>query len=334
MSAFALFEDTSCKACGSTSAPTQIGMVFDHEYRSVDLEFRVVKCNECGLVYLKPRPDGSELGRIYPESYYSYHLAASSTEPDTRPSFVQRLFQQRNQKGLAAKLALSGFKPGAFSRPIRVLDVGCGVGAQLDLFKALLPNAELHGVEIGELAIRKTRAKGYTGYHGRFEDIDLPAGYFDIVYSSHVIEHVENPLGFLEKCHAVSAPNATIIIETPNTDCVEFNALQARHWGGYHAPRHFYLFNPQNIATMASRSGLSQIAARSYPSPAFWNWTCHSILTQVASPKIADALFPPVTIFYGGFRSLVLLGSFSVLENLILKLTGRASAFWIAFSKV
>jgi 2-polyprenyl-3-methyl-5-hydroxy-6-metoxy-1,4-benzoquinol methylase len=165
---------------------------------------------------------------------------------------------------LSAKLALSGFKAETLTRPARVLDVGCGVGAQLDMFKALLPSAECYGVEIGELAVRKTRSKGHTAYHGRFEDIDLPQGYFDIVYSSHVIEHVEDPMGFLAKCSAVSSPQAIIIIETPNTDCVEFEFLKARHWGGYHAPRHFYLFNPKNMTTMAARTGLSEIVARSY----------------------------------------------------------------------
>jgi SAM-dependent methyltransferase len=333
MSAFALFEDTACKACGSASPPSEIGRVFDHEYRSVDIEFRVVSCSECGLVYLKPRPDGSELGRIYPKSYYSYHLSANSPGAGTRLSYVQRLFQERNRKAMSVKLALSGFKPESFSRPVRVLDVGCGVGTQLDMFKALLPEAELHGVEIGELAVQKTRERGHTAYHGRFEDMQLPARYFDIVYSSHVIEHVEDPLGFLEKCNAISSPDATIIIETPNTDCVEFDFLKRGHWGGYHAPRHFYLFNPKNMATMASRVGLIGIVARSCPSPAFWNWTCHSMLMKVAGTRIADTLFPPVTIFYGGIRSFVLLGSFSVLESMILKMTGRASAFWIAFSK-
>jgi 2-polyprenyl-3-methyl-5-hydroxy-6-metoxy-1,4-benzoquinol methylase len=333
MTAFALFEDSACKACGSASAPSEIGRVYDHEYRSVDIEFRVVRCSECGLVYLKPRPDRSELGRIYPSSYYSYHLSANSPAPGTRPSLVQRLFQERNQKALRAKLALSGFRPASFSRPIRVLDVGCGVGAQLDMFKALLPDAELHGIEIGELAVRKTRERGHTAYHGRFEDVQLPAGYFDIVYTSHVIEHVEDPLAFLEKCNAVSSPGATIIIETPNTDCVEFDFLKGKHWGGYHAPRHFYLFNPENIATMASRAGLSEIVARSYPSPAFWNWTCHSIFMKLAGTRVADALFPPITIFYGGIRSFALFGSFSVLESIVLRITGRASAFWIAFSR-
>jgi 2-polyprenyl-3-methyl-5-hydroxy-6-metoxy-1,4-benzoquinol methylase len=333
MNGFALFEDTVCKACGSPASPTEIGRVYDHEYRSVDLEFRVVRCVQCGLVFLKPRPDGSELGRIYPDNYYSYHLSANSPGAGAAPSHVQRLFRQRNQKALAAKLALSGFKRESFSRPVRVLDVGCGVGAQLDMFKALLPDAELHGVEIGELAVRRAREKGHIAHHGRFEDARLAASYFDIVYSSHVIEHVEDPRGFLEKCHAVSSAEATIIIETPNTDCVEFDFLKARHWGGYHAPRHFYLFNPQNIAIMAARVGLNRVAARCYPSPAFWNWTCHSIVMKVAGARIADALFPPITIFYGGVRSLLLLGGFSVLESLVLRLTGRASAFWIAFSK-
>ncbi len=331
MKRFGLFEDIVCKACGSNAPPIKIGEVSDHEYRSVAMDFPVVRCRECGLVYLNPRPDGSELGRIYPANYYSYHLGVSPESPG-RPSFVQRLFQRRNEDALRSKLALSGFKPEFFSRPVRVLDVGCGVGAQLDTFKALLPGSELHGIEMGEHAVHATRARGHTAYYGRFEDIDLPANYFDIVYSSHVIEHVEAPLEFLERCRAVASPRAIIIIETPNTDCVEFESLKGRHWGGYHAPRHFYLFNPQNMTTMAARAGLTRIVERSYASPAFWNWTCHSVLLSLTSPRIADAVFPPITIFYGGIRSFVLLGGFSVLESIVLKITGRASAFWIAFS--
>ena len=97
MNHFALFEDVACKACGSAAAPSVIGRVYDHEYRSVDMEFSAVRCDQCGLVYLKPRPDASELARIYPKEYYSYHLGASSPDPDAPVSYVQRLFQQRNR---------------------------------------------------------------------------------------------------------------------------------------------------------------------------------------------------------------------------------------------
>ncbi|MEA2941557.1 MAG: hypothetical protein QOD09_2086 [Bradyrhizobium sp.] len=332
---FTLVKNSECAACGSVDAPKQIGLVYDHEYRSTEIEFPMVRCTRCGLVYLDPRPDVSELPRIYPPAYYSYHLTANAPAENSqgRASYVQTLFHRRNLKAMRAKLARSGIQLDSFSRPVRILDVGCGVGAQLDLFKALLPSAELHGVDIGELAVERTRARGHTGYLGRFEEIDLPTDYFDIVYSAHVIEHVDDPKAFLAKCRLVSAANATIIIETPNTDCIEFESLKGRHWGGYHAPRHFYLFNPENMNTMVERIGLKTIVAQPYTCSIFWNWTCHSLLMKVAGSRIADALFPPITIFYGGIRSFVLLGGFSVLESIILRITGRASAFWIAFSR-
>ena len=330
---FALFDNTECIACGSSETPTQIGRVYDHEYRSTEIDFPVVRCAHCGLVFLNPRPDVSELQRIYPLDYYSYHLTDNAGASSEGRSYVQSLFHERNKKALSVKLSRSGFQPGVFSRPIRVLDVGCGVGAQLDLFKELLPSAELHGVEIGEDAVKRTRARGHTAYLGRFEHLELPTSYFDIVYSSHVIEHVDDPRAFLAKCRLISSADATIIIETPNTDCIEFEFLKSRHWGGYHAPRHFYLFNPKNMSILAKRVGLEPIVAQPYPSPVFWNWTMHSMLLAAVGVKTADAIFPPVKIFYGGTRSLLILGGFSVFESAILRLSGRASAFWIALSK-
>ena len=98
----------------------------------------------------------------------------------------------------------------------------------------------------------------------------------------------------------MAGPNATIIIETPNTDCIEFETLKGRHWGGYHAPRHFYLFNPENMNVMVERLGLKTVVAQPYACSIFWNWTCHSLLMKVAGTAIADAIFPPVKIFYGG----------------------------------
>jgi len=333
MADFALHTDIECNVCGSTAQPLPIGFAQDHEYESTEIAFRVVRCMNCGLVYLRPRPAESELGRIYPPTYYSYHSIGNIEGEDGRPSFVQRLFYERNKKTLRAKLVRSGVLLNSLSRPARVLDVGCGVGTQLDLFKELLPSADLHGVEIGERAVKKTRERGHVAHLGRFEDIVLPLNYFDVVYSSHVIEHVTDPRRFLEKCNAVSSPAATIIIETPNTDSVEFDIFKGRHWGGYHAPRHFYLFDPRNMALLGQRTGLKAAVVQPYPSPIFWNWTCHSVLTAVAGKRVADIIFPPVTIFYGGVRSFFILGFFTVLEGLILKFSGRASAFWIAFKK-
>lgn len=37
--------------------------------------FRLVRCKECGLTYINPRPTTNEIGRYYQGSYYSYQRA-------------------------------------------------------------------------------------------------------------------------------------------------------------------------------------------------------------------------------------------------------------------
>jgi SAM-dependent methyltransferase len=185
---------------------------------------------------------------------------------------------------------------------------------------------------MGSIAAEQARGRGHTVYYARFEEAELPAHHFDIIISLHVIEHVARPDLFLEKCRDVLAKDGLILIETPNTDCLDFRFLQGHHWGGYHAPRHWYLFRRETFTVLADRLNLRIKASSPYPVSVFWNWTCHSLMQSALGRRIADVLFPPVTIFYGGLRSLFILGTFSVLEGLQMRLTGKANGLWIVFS--
>jgi hypothetical protein len=67
--------DLPCTACGARD-DEWLFTGREHEYdNTTDRPFDVVRCRRCGLVRLNPRPDVSELGRIYPPNYYAYDLA-------------------------------------------------------------------------------------------------------------------------------------------------------------------------------------------------------------------------------------------------------------------
>src|SRR5687768_7027839 len=68
--------DTPCVHCGEESSrPLWSGV--EHEYdNTTDDEFDFVQCTNCGIVRLNPRPDVTELSRIYPPQYYAYGLLA------------------------------------------------------------------------------------------------------------------------------------------------------------------------------------------------------------------------------------------------------------------
>ena len=330
----ALHLDAACLVCGAPVPEEPIGAVREHEYEeTTGVEFPVVECPACGLVYLAPRPAESELERIYPDRYYAHRLATRSASAAERaPSFVERALEARSARVLGERLRALGIVAGG-ARPPRVLDVGCGTGRHLDLVRRALPGAETHGVDLSEAAVEVARRKGHVGHAGRFEDVALPPGGFDLVLSFHVVEHVARPDRFLARCAEALRPGGRILIETPSTDGVDFRLLRRRHWGGYHAPRHWYLFRPSTLERLAPRVGLRMTSFGPAANAPFWVWTCHSLARPVLGRRLAGALFPPVEIFYGGVYSLALLAGFSLFERLLIRATGRGSSLWAVFAK-
>ncbi len=325
--------DKSCVVCGASVPGEHFGDVREHEYITTSMTFPVYRCPGCDLIYLYPRPDVSELFTIYPLDYYSNHMAMNApVEISRKKSFVQELFFRIHTNNYRTRIA-PYIRRMPKDRQLRVLDVGCGVGAQLDSLKYVLPECETYGVELGKVAAMKAKSRGHTVYLGRFEEIDLPEKYFDVIFSVHVIEHVSRPDLFLKKCLDILTDEGIVMIETPNTDCLDFDLFKKKHWGGYHPPRHWYLFQYSTFKKLAERFGCHIVAHRAYPMSNFWSWTCHSFLMDLIGRKFADVLFPPVKILYGGVRSFFILGFFAVLERILLKLTGRACSIWIVFRK-
>lgn len=75
-----------------------------------------------------------------------------------------------------------------------VLDYGCGVGAWLGVLARAFPEARLHGVDISGVAIGKARQR-YPDHHlESFDGSVMPFtdGQFDLVFSYHVLEHVDS----------------------------------------------------------------------------------------------------------------------------------------------
>lgn len=75
-----------------------------------------------------------------------------------------------------------------------VLDYGCGVGAWLGILARAFPSAQLHGVDISGVAIGKARQRYPDCHLESFDGSVMPFadGQFDLVFSYHVLEHVDS----------------------------------------------------------------------------------------------------------------------------------------------
>ena len=84
------------------------------------------------------------------------------------------------------------------SRPLRILDAGCGAGiSALLLFGEYLANHDYVGVDISDSVIEARRNFGLAGVPGTFVQAsltDLPAdlGTFDLIFSEGVLHHTDS----------------------------------------------------------------------------------------------------------------------------------------------
>jgi len=290
----------------------------------------VVKCTGCGLVYLNPRPDVSELSTIYPPNYYSYNQ--NKLIENARPnSTLARLRKEGFIKKIDTSLGLCPKR-----KPVTVLDIGCGDGYFLNLFTETQGDkVETHGVDFNKEAADLCAQRGHKSYAGRFEDVDLPTDYFDLVIASHVIEHVEDPKGFTEKIFKILRPGGIFWFETPNIGSLDAKIFRKEHWGAYHFPRHWFYFDPDSIKHLAKIIGFEVAMIDYYPNAIFWYWTFHSMIicTNPKWRKFADTIFPAIDFQKDTTPNFLRICFFCIIDLFLKKFTGQTSNMVVAFRK-
>lgn len=221
-------ERVACRVCGSNTARLLFAgrdLAFEQPG-----EFPVVRCSDCGLVYLRERPISDEIGRYYPESYTPYRTAVQD-----EPNPALRWARRRNLARRARVVARAS--PQA---PGRLLDVGCATGGFLDFMRA--EGWTVHGVEINHRAVEYARERfGLDVHHGDLLDAGLPAGAFDAITFWDVLEHTYDPMKTLLEARRLLDDGGAIVLTLPNWESVD-RSLFGRAWIGYDIPRHLYAF--------------------------------------------------------------------------------------------
>lgn len=98
---------------------------------------------------------------------------------------------------------------------LKFCDVGCGMGAALDLINANF-SYELFSTDINEDLVHSIQQKGYNSKVSNILDLKFPDDTFDIVHCSHVIEHLGYPdvIKALDELFRITKPNGIVVIKS------------------------------------------------------------------------------------------------------------------------
>lgn len=245
------FETVDCELCHS-STYEEVCTTRDYRHQIPGI-FHIVRCADCGLTFLNPRPTQESIGSFYPDDYSPY--AETELTPERHRYFCDRIGMIQAEVGSLEDK--------------RILDVGCGTGAFLHLLRTC--GATVWGLDPSPKAAKTAQeVYGVEVEVSNCSSAHLPPNEYDVVTMWHVLEHCHNPLASLSNIRQALKPKGLLLIQVPNTD-----ALLLRVFGGRFArlepPLHLYHFVAATLRRCLANTGFRCI--RQLPRATSWAFT-------------------------------------------------------------
>jgi len=127
----------------------------------------------------------------------------------------------------------------------RVLDVGCGQGIALDIFRRL--GLQVVGITLGS-DLEICRAKGFEVYQMDQNFMDFADDEFDLLWCRHILEHSVAPLFTLAEYQRVTKPDGLVYIEVPAPDTSAHHESNPNHYSVLPASSWLSLFSRLGFA--------------------------------------------------------------------------------------
>jgi|GEM_PF-445197 len=290
-------EQVDCPACGASDRShviTAPDFETDH-----DLLFTVVRCKACDLAYTSPRPGLDDLFRhFYQDNYVCYGRAGLA---DTiRETYLCRS-RYKELKPVFERLKPDG-------APGRFLDVGCSYGYFLSFLKANT-TWDVKGCEPSPDMARQARKRGLDVKTSTLADAGYDSDSFDLVYMSHVLEHVPDLRKTVAEVFRILRPGGMFITENPDMGA-PIRKTFGEAWWGYHLPRHLSHFTFRTMTNLLEHEGFTVESIKPCFRPGPIAWSVQNLLKKKGYPSFVSSLFGvqnPFFVALCGFPALVFL---------------------------
>lgn len=236
----------TCAICGGDSWRTVYeGPIRDGTF-GVWREARVCRCDTCGVDRVAERVC------LPIESYESVeyrHLLKQDHDADHHNAAHDEL----------ARFTLDTIWPTSL-RGKTVADLGCGGGALLDHICGLA--SKIVAIDPSELFAPSLKSRGYVWFPSATAAAKEYAGIVDLVLSTQVIEHVDDPLAFLRGIAKLLAPGGVAVVSTPNRCDILMELLPDTFPSFFYRTQHRWAFDAGSLGHAAKRAGLQINALR------------------------------------------------------------------------
>ncbi len=219
------------------ACPVCDGNDFRHLFDKAGEAF--VRCADCGLTLINPRPSAEHIRHHYDAAYSAAYTRKAQA----------KIIRARKR---VARLGRDGG---------RWLDVGCSAGFVVKAateagFEAWGVDIQADGIAYGRDTLGLARLAC-----GELEDQHYPDAHFDVISAYDVIEHVPDLNRFVAELARLLAPQGVLDIGTPDIGHWRVPRTLAR-WNELKPSEHLYYFNRKTLSRLLARHCLRIVRKR------------------------------------------------------------------------
>lgn len=204
------------------------------------------QCEECGFIFFPET--ASEDASLYDENFGSMNIHPTYLKTDNG-------YMIKNEEKL--KSLLKRFQP--WNKTGRILDVGCSAAFFMHL--AQKNGWKADGVEIASWAADFSNHElGVRVFCGTLDQAKFPDDTFDVIFSSHVLEHIAEPKALLLEMRRVLRPGGLHVSVVPTQFASPSWRLHKRFIGDP-PPKHVSFFDKHSFTRLIQEVGLDLVSA-------------------------------------------------------------------------
>lgn len=252
-------DDIRCNLCNNNNSK----ILFKNHDRlhNIPGSFNIVKCKNCGLIYIYPKPD--DISKYYPNLYEPYNINQNDFYQSLSYTLMSSYYKddQRKIDKLKSFFYQKIYTPLPKEFIGKILDIGCGNG--MYLYNLKNQGWDVYGIDPSNHAVNfATNELGLEKVtQGFLEEIKYPDEFFDVITLNHVIEHLPDPNLTLKEIKRLLKRNGLFVITTPNFDCVSEKIFK-QYWFPLETPRHLYLYTENTLRKLLEINGLQIIKTK------------------------------------------------------------------------
>ena len=246
-------EHVNCYNCKSNS----------HSPYDKENGYNLVKCNNCGLLYVNPRPSEDQIS------------AEAKTGLHSGDAIFDKTISYNEKKIPKYIRILQDFYTPEELKEKKWLDIGCGHGEFIEALNSFAGKGiSISGIEPNRKKVESARSRGL---NVKEETEISPDKKYNIISTLNVFSHLPNPIETLAEWSLALDKDGEIFIETGHS-----SHLPSKHHNKpYDLPDHLSFANKEIVISILERIGFEILQVKIYRGEFYKEFTLNNLMKEI-----------------------------------------------------